>query len=264
MAVPTDYPALAQLVTRHIRRGVMANTIVSQTEYAPALSAGTLSIRETPAGLLLLRDRGDHTRLHFYLNDLSVPLPAPLPSPTVTEVAFRPRDTGLQQAISYLQEQGFSPMFQRIRLSRPTGTATAPDRPLYTPGPADTPRVLAFLRETFSPLTGCLPTEDELQKILSLGHVLTLEESGAITGLIHFSLEGSTGEIRHLAIRADLRGTGRTRPLLAGYLQAVGGTKSIVWTRQDALDAQAAYHYFGFLPDGRCSAVLCYTEKEGI
>lgn len=264
MAVLTDYESLSQLVTLHIRRGVMANTIVSQAEYAPALAAGTLTTQETPAGLLLLRDRGDHTRLYFYLNDLSAPLTYPLPSPTVTEVAFRPRDTGLQQAILYLQEQGFSPVFQRIRLSRPAGEAPEPDRPLYTPGPADAPRVLAFLRETFSPLTGCLPTEDELREILSHGHILALEEAGALTGLLHFSLEGRTGEIRHLAIRADLRGTGRTRPLLAGYLQAVGGTKSIVWTRQDALDAQAAYHHFGFLPDGRHSAVLCYTEKEGI
>lgn len=55
-----------------------------------AIAAGTLRAQATPAGLLLLRDRGDHTRLTFYLGDLTVPLGAELPPPTVTEVAFRP------------------------------------------------------------------------------------------------------------------------------------------------------------------------------
>ena len=260
----TDYEDLSRLVTPHMRSGVMANTMASQAEYAPSIAAGTLDLRDTPAGLLLLRDRGDHTRLNFFLNDLSCPLDTALPTPTVTEVAFRPRDTGLQEAVSYLQRQGFTPVFERIRLSRPAGQAGEPALPLLTPGPEAAPWVLTFLRENFSPLTGCLPTEEELAQDLAQGHVLVLEEKGLITGLLHFSLEGKTGEIRHLAVRADRRGTGRTRPLLAGYLQAIVGAKSIVWTRRDDLAAQTAYGRFGFTPDGRRSAVLCYTEKEGI
>lgn len=84
------------------------------------MAGGTLTAQETPAGLLLLRDRGDHTRLHFFLEDLSVPLGAALPDPTVTEVAYRPRDKGLREAVDYLIEQGFTPLFERLRLS-PSG-----------------------------------------------------------------------------------------------------------------------------------------------
>ena len=62
---------------------------------------------------------GDHTRLTFYLGDLTVPLGAELPPPTVTEVAFRPRDTGLRETVSYLTAQGFVPVLERLRLSRP-------------------------------------------------------------------------------------------------------------------------------------------------
>ena len=103
-----------------------------------------------------------------------------------------------------------------------------------------------------------------MQILLRQGRVLTLEEGGAITGLLHFSLVGNTGEIRHLAVRSDLRGTGRTRPLLDGYLRAIGGVKSVVWTRSDDLAAQTAYQRRGFVPDGRRSVVLCYPEKEGM
>lgn len=70
----------------------------------------------------------------------------------------------------------------------------------------------AFLQSNFSPLTGCLPNREELDRDLRQGRVLTLEEGGAITGLLHFSLVGNTGEIRHLAVRSDLRGTGAHPP----------------------------------------------------
>lgn len=245
----------------HFHRGVRTNTMVSPENMDRPLPPGTLRAQATPAGLLLLRDRGDHTRLTFYLGDLTVPLGAELPPPTVTEVAFRPRDTGLRETVSYLTAQGFVPVLERLRLSRPAGE---PALPLSTPAPEALSSVQAFLQSNFSPLTGCLPNREELDRDLRQGRVLTLEEGGAITGLLHFSLVGNTGEIRHLAVRSDLRGTGRTRPLLDGYLRAIGGVKSVVWTRSDDLAAQTAYQRRGFVPDGRRSVVLCYPEKEGM
>ena len=91
METITAYEDLARLVTGHFHRGVR------------------------------LRDRGDHTRLTFYLGDLTVPLGAELPPPTVTEVAFRPRDTGLRETVSYLTAQGFVPVLERLRLNPPPG-----------------------------------------------------------------------------------------------------------------------------------------------
>ncbi|HIY32541.1 MAG TPA: GNAT family N-acetyltransferase [Candidatus Evtepia faecavium] len=259
----TDYDSLARLASAHLRPGVRANTMVSQGEYGPALAAGALTAWETPAGLLLLRDRGNHARLHFFLEDLSAPLGAALPDPTVTEVAYRPRDKGLQEAVDYLTRQGFALCLERVRLSRKAGQGEETAEPVSRPGPEAGPVVLAFLRENFSSLTGCLPNEAELAGDLAARRVLTLEEDGRITGLLHFTLEGNTGEIRHLAVAAGCRGTGRTRPLLAAYLQAIGGAKSIVWTGAEDQAAQAAYSRFGFAPDGRRSAVLCYSKKEG-
>ena len=167
MAPLTDYETLARLVSAHMTRGVVTNTMVSQEEYAGDLAAGTLEARETPAGLLLLRQRPTHVRLQFYLNDLSVPLGTALPSPTVTEIAFRPRDVTLQQAVDYLRRQGFAPVLERVRLSRPAGEAPLPDRPLTRP--TQSAPVLAFLQENFSSLTGCLPTEGELADLLAQG-----------------------------------------------------------------------------------------------
>ena len=43
----TDYAALAQLASAHLRPGVRANTMVSQTEYGASLAGGTLTAQET-------------------------------------------------------------------------------------------------------------------------------------------------------------------------------------------------------------------------
>lgn len=255
------YDALAELASRHMTKGVRANTLVSQAEYGPAAESGALLAQETPAGLLIARDRGDHHRLNFYLRDLTVPLGADPPVPAVTEVAFRPRDTGLQETVPYLQSQGFALLFWRIRMSRPAGLPEPPALPVRTAEPAENRAVLAFLRENFSSLTGCLPNEAELAEALTQGQVLVLEEAGTLTGLLHFSHDGKSGEIRHLAVRADHRGRGLTRPLIAAFLQATGGAKSTVWLREDFPAARAAYETMGFAPDGRRSAVLCYDPK---
>ena len=231
------YDVLAELASRHMTKGVRANTLVSQAEYGPAAESGGLLAQETPAGLLIARDRGDHHRLNFYFSDLTVPLGADLPAPAVTEVAFRPRDTGLQETVPY------------------------PALPVRTAEPGENRAVLAFLRENFSPLTGCLPNEAELAEALAQGQVLVLEEAGELTGLLHFSQDGKSGEIRHLAVRADHRGRGLTRPLIAAYLHAAGGAKSTVWLREDFPAARSAYESMGFAPDGRKSAVLCYDPK---
>ena len=58
METITAYEDLARLVTGHFHRGVRTNTMVSPEEYGPAIAAGTLRAQATPAGLLLLRDRG--------------------------------------------------------------------------------------------------------------------------------------------------------------------------------------------------------------
>ena len=254
------YETLAHLATQHMTKGVRANTMVSQAEYGRAVEAGSLLAQSTPAGLLLARDRGDHFRFNFYLNDITVPLEADLPVPAVTEVAYRPRDVGFQEAVTYLRDQGFALLFERIRMSRPAGLPEEETVPVLTAQPGEDEAVLAFLRENFSPLTGCLPNGEELADDLAQGRVLTLKDKGAILGLLHFSFDGKSGEIRHLALREDHRGKGLTQPLIAGFLRAIGGAKSTVWLRADFPPAQAAYGRMGFTPDGRRSAVLCFEN----
>lgn len=250
------YEDLSARISAHFRRGVRTNAFFTREEWEEMIRQGALSAAETDAGLLLLVERTGVSRLYFYLNDLAEPLGAELPVPTVTEVAFRPRDAGLQEAAAYLEGQGIRPVLRRLRMSRPAGEIEAgTSRPL----PLDTGRTdegLVFLETYFSRLTGCLPDRRELEADLEAGNCLALEDGRGIAGLIHFSRDRRGGTIRHLAVREDRRGEGLSAPLIAGFLQATQGAPATVWTGMDSLAAQRAYGRFGFRPDGWESAVL--------
>lgn len=255
------YETLARLASQQLRPGVKTNVIISEPEFAPAIETGALMAAVTPAGLLLCRDRGGHYRFQFCLNDLSVPLGVELPTPIVTEVAFRPQDVRLRGVVDYLKAQGFVPLMERVRMSRKGAVETPTLPPLFRPSIEYGPQVLTFLQDAFSAITGCLPDLRELNADLEQQHVILLKDGSAISGCLRFSFDGRVGEIRHLAVREDLRGQGLTRHLIAGYLHAVGGARSIVWVRSDYSAAKAAYTRMGFDTDGRRSIVL-WRERE--
>lgn len=255
METISSYEVLSGLIGRQFRRGVRTNAFLSRGQWEQAIQMG-LSAQTTGAGLLLLAKRPGFSRLYFYLNDLTCPLEVEFPVPTVTEIAFRTRDTLVREAADYLSCQGLSPILTRVRLSRAAGVAEEGASSLRAPGEAEAQVVLAFLRENFPLLTGCLPTQAELAGDLSAGNCLVAEDASGLAGLIHFSRDRRGGQIHHLAVRRDCRGRGLSGLLIGGFLQAVDGTAATVWTGTDNQAALRAYAAFGFQKDGWESIVL--------
>lgn len=243
-----SFERLAALAERHMRRGAVTNTLLTRAEYGPDLLAGGVTALETEGGLFLLRDRGDHKSLCF-LADPEAELP-PIPRNTVCEIAFRERDAALRGFIPRLEAAGFEPILFRVRLTRPAGPCAPPEEALsgsVAPGEAE-----AFLREHFSPLTGCLPGRDALTS----DRLLASRDSGGLRGLIHYTLTGKTARICHLAVAERARGRGLASALVRGALADAGGERCTVWTGRENAAALAVYEKAGFSPDGTRSAVL--------
>lgn len=249
------YEDLAPRLSAQLRRGVLTNCFLGRETLERLIQDGALRVQPLPSGLLLAVERPGFFRLHFYLTERSSPLALELPGPVVCEVPFRPRDTGLQEAADFLRGQGFSQVLERVRLSRPKGAPPTPERrdgeaPLAAPQEGEGPELLAFLRTHFDPLTGCLPTREELSQCLCR------REDGALSGLIHFTNTRRGGEIRHLALRPQDRGRGLSRVLIAGCLRTLEGGACTVWTGADNRPALGAYQSMGFQTDGWRSTVL--------
>ncbi len=109
METITAYEDLARLVTGHFHRGVRTNTMVSPEEYGPAIAAGTLRAQATPAGLLLLRDRGTTPASPFIWGPDRSPGRGAAPVPPSPKWLSAPGHRTSGDRL-YLTAQGFVPL----------------------------------------------------------------------------------------------------------------------------------------------------------
>ena len=214
------------------------------------------------------------------------------PSPDkliVTETAFRERDTALKETVGYLAGCGFEEVLSRVRLSRPAG---APDenaenaveispekvesREEENSGSTfyvkkstaeDAAAIRPLLHSSFSPITGCLPEDDELRLDAAAGNILMLfadntshHPAARPCGLLHYAAAKKSAEIKHLAIAPQMRGKGLSAVLINAFLKECSGMKTTVWTGSGNAPALNAYKDCGFTEDGRRSSVMIYTE----
>jgi len=244
-----SYETLSALANAQLRKGVRTNTSLSPAEYAPPVE-----VISGEDHLLIFRQRPGHRRMNFFLNALP---PGDIPANTVTEISARQRDTALWETAAQLETLGFVPVLHRIRMTRKgqTFSDVSPEVIQCT----DAEGALAFLWENFSPLTGCLPTEDEMKADIAAGHVLALADADGIAGLLHWGAVTGGFEIRHLALRQDSRGQGLTAPLIGAFLSRIGEKRAVVWLTEGNIAARRAYEKFDFCCDGYRSVVL-YKE----
>ena len=252
---------LARAAGGYLRPGVTANGMVTGEKFGDDIRAGRLHMEADEDNLWLAVHREDHIRLYFYLNDLNNPLGEHFDSPVVTEIAFRGNGEKLPPLEGLLALCGLKPVFRRVRLARPPELPE--DTPVPVTRPADAKAVYGFLRANFSPLTGCLPTLDQVLAGMADKRFLALEDEKGIAGLLHMTHEKNGVEIRHLAVREDLRGRGLAGRLVAAGLANHLGELCRVWVREDYDSAGRVYAGAGFRPDGWRSLVF-QSQREGI
>ena len=256
---------LAPLMTAQLCRGVRTNQTLAPEEHRREIGEGTLYVQPLPAGLLLLRRRPAHWILNFYLPPEAPPFSLTLTEPVVVEVPVRPKDgAAAAELLALLEASGFAHKLERIRLERPQAPHSREDSPfsLGVAGWEDKADVLALLEGCFDPLTGCLPGDGALALDLEAGAVICArEKNGALAGILHGARGKTTGEIRHLAVRPDLRGQGCAQSLIARWLESVGDCKTRVWTGRQHAAALRTYEKAGYRPDGWYSAVMCHMPN---
>ncbi len=260
-----SYEALEPLLCEQLRPGVRTNCAMDREELAREIGAGTLYARRWAGGLALLCRRTWGDRMFFYLTEPSEPWTGGFPRDTVVEMPRRRTDGALEEAGVFWEAAGFRRVLERLRLTREAGpwAGAAPDGGAELAGPADVDAVRALLEENFSPYTGWLPGGEELDRALRAGEILCVRDgTGRAAGVLHFVRRPWETELRHLAVRQDLRRQGAARRLIAGYLAMAGDMRSRVWAGADNGPALALYRQCGYAPDGWCSTVLLYRDRQ--
>lgn len=289
-----NYEQISELITANLKKGVRTNTAMSREEYEREISRGNLLAGETPQGLIILRNRPSHVKLNYYINDTDSPIDMPetveavkavgwngqgeccnnkckqeRPSPDkqiVTETAFRERDAALKETVEYLAGCGFEEILSRVRLSRPAGSVINNKdvkMQFYVRSSMleDAAAINKLLYDSFDPITGCLPEDDELRSDAAAGNIIMLEKNDTeLCGLLHYRTAKKSAEIKHMAIAPQMRGNGLSAILINTFLNECSDLKTTVWTGRGNAAALNAYKNSGFIEDGRRSSVMIYTE----
>jgi len=249
-----SYREVSDAVLRHFVRGAVTNCFLSKDDYEREIKDGTLFLAEKEDSLFFLREREGFRRLNFYLNSPDVPL-SPFPADTVCEIPYRDRDEGLKAVSRRMQDTGAKKLFSRIRMTGKAGEHTPSER--ISPAVfGEFAEVRALLEGAFDRRTGCLPTAGELRDDIAAGRVFVYRQDG-IKGLLHFTEEKNTTELRHLAVDGRVRGQGVGSTLVETYL-AVREGRARVWVRDDNTPALRVYEKNGYEPDGMKSDVLLF------
>lgn len=261
MKLVESYEELAPLLSAQLRRGVVTNAALTPEDWRREIAGRTLWCQSWEGGLLLLRRRENRALLNFYLRELSLPNGLTWDGPVLLEIAARPRDEGLLRAVDFWREQGFQELFRRKRIALPKGAVIpAGDSPLLPRAAdlGDAQRVWALFQEHYDPITGCLPTEEELARELDAGNVLcAVSAGGDVAGMLHFIQGPGCIQTRHLAMDRLYRRQGGAQRLISFCAERTGFLRNVLWVRTDNAPALRLYDKIGFVPDGWGSTVLC-------
>lgn len=251
----SSYDEISRLVSKQFKRGVMTNNFLIQSDYTAGIAGESLFYHEWDGGLLVFKRLPGYDRMYYHITDSDVPCKVELLNTVVTEIPHKP---GREDAAAdYLLRHGFYKAVERVRLCRHSDDSMAADLQIVIrfASASDADNISALLHSCFDRYTGCIPEGDELCSCLGSIYCAFGPDS-SLTGLLHFSDKGNGTEIRHLAVREDLRGAGIASALLAIYHS--GTHKSLVWTGADNHAALELYRKHGYEPDGWTSEVLLY------
>ena len=243
MVRPTGFDGIAALIPKYMGPGLVTNL-----SDVSSLRREELSFCATDGGLYILRRREGYSLLTFLIKGGPVP---ELPGTVVTELVTRPGDRG--EAAELFEIAGFDKLLRRVRLTRPAGAADGPGKAVYKASPSELSEVDRLLRSSFDPLTGCLPSQDELCRDLAEGKVFAVSETGRLAGVLRAS---GRREIRQLCVGEPYRGKGYAGALVEAFLAENGNGRCSVWTGSENAAALAVYKKHGFSADGYTSTVF--------
>jgi ribosomal protein S18 acetylase RimI-like enzyme len=237
-----------------------------------AAEEGRLFYEEIPGGLALFERRSSLFVLRYALGKILTTyiITDDLDLPIVCETAYRDGDRQLKLFRPFLKHQGFELAAQRVRLSIAPGTLEAGKAAsevsdpeglvLQTAAEEDLSNLMELIKQSFDPLTGCIPEEGELLEDIRRGLVVTAKEGGRLLGIHQLRISGSVSETRHIAVAPDARRQGIGEAMMLAALGREGIKTHRLWVNTDNKNALSFYEKLGFAPDGRSSDVMVHRS----
>ncbi len=262
-----SFEEIAPLVKQYLKVGMETNLFLSEEEYRSLIAQERLYYECFEGGILLFKKRAWDTLCYFELNCFEVPsivleTISKIKEPLVVELVYKTKEP--IQSISFFQTLGFKEVLRRVRMKRKERKDF-----LETPwkvklaSKKQQEAVFSFLQEEFSLHTGCIPSKEELSKILLQEKILVVQdEKENIMGVLHFEVQNAFSQIRHLAVKEAYRHQNVAGALIQKYHEITMQDQQVVWVSEQNETAQRVYQKYGYDFEAYHSLVMMRKDEE--
>ena len=263
----TDKKELSRLIMASMKRGVATNCFTASS-FTFDIDEGRLYYEKCGDSLFLLRKRDGVCILNFYVNgDINLPAFTDVCGElsVVTEIPVY--DNGhMNEAEARLRDivtgGGFECILERTMLEKAvcgTEPQICNDARITTSCP-NVRKMYDVLKDSLSPVTGCVPTFSEFSSDAENGCVFAFCDYGGVKGVLRCGIGKKEFAIKQLAVNGNFRRQGIGEKLVSAALSAHSDKKATVWTGSGNTAALSLYEKCGFVRLARRSYV--YIKKQ--
>lgn len=256
-----DLMQLNELLTPYLKGRHFTNNYTLPAAYVPLINEGRL-YQISRDGLFLFVDMDNYYRFYYHLNDAETVFSFCFNKPLVAEVAFQKDKIPPEIAAECLIKSGFSKEVKRVRMKA--------DREGFLVGEQSLTltfirveeasekmheEIMAFLQANFDPLTGFLPSKNDIKKAVGQGEILCAYEGMGkdLLGVLHMGIDKKNTDLLHIAVARQARKRGIGETLLVKWKETAskrGAINYTIWVADDNLAARTLYEKVGFKEDG--------------
>lgn len=220
-----------------------------------ALKEGRLLACCEDGAAMLFEQKRTAYQLYLFLSDKVTSLQLPkLDKPVMTEVVTRTDCRREANLVHWLESLDMKLAQVRIHMRRTSFQLPAHKTPagccVKWPDARQARQAITLLQETLDPVLSDVPDTVETERMLC-----ALDQEGQVRGALHFSIEGRTSLLRHLAVPAKYRRQGIASQLVRAWLELPLGDSRRLWVLESNAPAIGLYTSLGFAADDR----KCYS-----
>lgn len=249
------FDEISKAIKEHFKVGVITNCFITEEEYKKEIQNKTLYIINKTNYLIILREREEHYKLNYYINQKEK-IEIKTEKPIVVEIIKRPNDKKFEEIVKTFTDSDFTKILERERytLENVENVENKYSHKTEMCKKEESEEIIKTLKNNFDKHTGCIPTEEELKKEIEKQNIYCIKKQNEIAGILHKKENKAYTEIKHLAVNEKYRKQGIADELIKKLKEQ--SRKITVWTGKENKAAQKTYEKTGFKKDGWTSIVL--------
>jgi ribosomal protein S18 acetylase RimI-like enzyme len=252
----TNFDMISPLIIKQLKPKILTNNFMTEKNYKDEISKSALYYHIWDGGLIFLRKREEFWKVNFYLSNIEKEIDFKIPKISVLEIVNKPNDSTFENTLKFWKANGFVEYTKRKRMQKIVNDFDNDNSSVRLAQIEDAQEIDSIMKECFDKYSGCLLDNQELEGEIKNNNIYCAISENKIVGILHKSNNKNISEIRHLAVKKEMRGKHYASELVKHYINDCKCNKNLVWVGSDNEIAQKFYKKNSYEFDGWISTVL--------